>query len=684
MGPAADRVCSALILTSLLATLLAFANVALTFQALVAIFCGWIVIILAGECILCLARIDQIAAKPLVAVVLGSISTSMALVAAVFAWGHTAGAAFLVWSVLVVAAALALRQRLTVCTHAAAMDLLAMAACAAIVAIGCMTIAGAVPTLEATAVLPAWTDYYIHGSVVANFGSPIAAGRGDIMMSGSPVTFYHYGYYQLAAALMGAVDATGLTISTAILLPVGLFLAAIAAYALASELADRRAGVLAIALLVLLPDTSRYGLENGFFGFHWLNFTHPGAGYGLACCAAASAILLSWLRTGNRRALLLAALLVAALIQLRAHFFVCFAPAFLGTVILSTPLARRHTGTLWAAGVLLLVTLFTSLAVITPLREFWLAHSAVAGYLNEVHEWQEPTAYAGLYTYLLQELGQVAAIFAGTALLILAVLGVFAVAYPAALIYTVRSRGWSPSDALPLLLLVMLVIVTLLAPGTAFGDVTEYQHRPADLLYMVVVIWTAAYAVRALPSTDEHPVWTGSAVVGVAAVTVLLVVATGIDPAAPRFGWGKDLYNVAINPDIARAAREIRRNAQAGDIVAIGPVDIDKALVDVATEITSLTDVPTFLARYKNQILGGEGALGTETMRQDAKRRLALQQEIEASTDPNDVMRRLRENDITWYVWTGKDAPRFDPDRRNATFRGTGIAVYRVGRVPRP
>ena len=275
------------------------------------------------------------------------------------------------------------------------------------------------------------------------------------------------------------VDATGLTIATAVLLPLGLFLAAISAYALASEMAGRRAGVLALAVLTLVPDASHYGLENGFFGFHWLIFTNPGSGYGLAASAVGLMLLVVWFRSGNARVLALAILMIVAVIESRAHFFVWLAPAVLGTLLLATPFARRKATILWPLGLLVLAAMIVALIAVEPLQRLWLANSTVVRYVYFVHVGQEPTAYAGVYARLLETLGQVGATLVGTALIVPAYARGLPRLYPLALILAVKSKGWDAIDALPLLLLVVFVVVTLLAPASRWGYVTEYQHRPS-------------------------------------------------------------------------------------------------------------------------------------------------------------------------------------------------------------
>jgi hypothetical protein len=668
----AGSIATAVVVALLLAQLLSFARVGLSTFALLALAAGALAVVLAGEIALRLARIEQIAARPLFALSLGSVVTSIFLVAAVFVTSATAGQAFVIWGLVVFACTAALGKR-EACEDAFEWaDLVTMAAIGTIIAVGCRAAAEAVPTLEATGRLPVWIDAYIHGTVIANFGDPLATGRGNILLAGVPLDFYHYGYYQLPAAVMGLVPANGLEIATAVLLPLGLFLGAIAVYALASEMADRRAGVLALALLVLVPDASHYGLANGFFGFHWLLFTNPGCGYGLAACASGLATLVIWLRTGNVRALILAALSITAVMQLRAHFFLWLAPAAVGTVLLAMPFARRHAGAIWAFGLLGFAGLVFALLTVAPLQRLWLANSVVVDYIFTVHAGQEPTAYTGLYGRLLATLGAPAAALVGTAMIVPAMLGAFVIAYPLMLTLSVRARGWQPIDALPLLLLIVFVVITLFAPATAWGDITEYQHRAFVLAYTVIAVWTSVYVVRLLPPLAASPLWIALGSTGVATGAVALVTFAGIVPGAPRFNWAKDYYDVPVEAGIVAVARDIRLKSKTGDVVAVGPALADVYLVDPATQIASLTDLPTFLARYKSMISENE------SVREIAQHRLEVQKKVEAATDPGIAADLLKKEGVTWYVWLGKAGPAFDAQHRTADFATQDVAVYRV------
>jgi hypothetical protein len=668
-------IASAAILTGFICALLVIAQAPFGFAQGLAILVGVFVVVLAGECVVNIARLDAIAVRPVAAVVLGAIATSLALMGGVLLSGQTAGVVFIAWSLLVAIAAQAVRPWSAPAGRAPVIDLIALAAAAIAVVLWCHKAAGAVSTLEASGRLPLWIDYYIHGAATAKFGDPLAAGRGDISLADVPLTFYHFGFYQLAAAIQTVTGAPGLTIVTAILLPLGLLLAAAGAYVLATELADRRAGVLALAIMLLLPDASRYWLANGFFGFHWHMFATPGAGYGLATAALALAAAAQWQRAGNVRALALSAMLTVALVQFRAHFFLWLAPAMLATFALAQPAARKHWRLLSVAGVVVAVSLMVAAATIEPLQRLWLTSSAVIDYLRFVHTHSGPTHYTGLYAVLTEQLGQVGGIFAGTLLLVPVMLGALTVVYPAALAFAVRARGWQPLDAFPLLLLATGLIVTLVAPRDASGHVSEYQHRPFVLLYMVIAVWTAAYLVQILCRTTlAQPAAVIVGLAGIVGLAAAFSVGAGVDPSTPRFDWSKPLYDVAVNPSLTEVARTIRNNARPGETIAAGPIDAKAKLVDQAIELTSLAGLPVFLARPENQMI--EGGIHATT----ATKRLALLRQIETTTDLAQALERLRANGINWYMWFGKAGPPFDPDRKHAILAEDEAALYRIGR----
>lgn len=656
------------------ATMLSLAAVPLTYAALVYLILWGAIIVGTGELSLLVCDIDNVVARPLVATALGVVITAVSLVPGTVLLGQSAGAVLACWAGITAIAAVALRRRFSLPEPSEWPDLWIMLATAIVVGLWCRGVARAAPALDASGILNAWIDYYIHGEETAQFGDPKAVGRGAILLADYPHRFYHYGMYVLPAALMGVVKASGLAVATSVVLPVGLFVGALGAYALAAELGGRVAGAIALAALTLLPDASHYGLANGLFGFHWSMFTSPGAGYGLAASALALIMVSRWIRSGRLAPLLLAAASTAALTQLRVHFFIWLAPALIATMTLHTRWARHHARSLalWAGAFLVLGL---GLAAVPAVTHLWLKHSAVAAYLNFVHTGNEPTGYTGFYQSLLEHLPSTLVLFLGTLLVVPAILGLFVLAYPLALAAAVRRTGWNSLDWFPLTVFVMMAVVTLLAPPAPWGSVTEYQHRPFVLMYAVVVIWTAANVSRALPASSAATVWTGLA--SLVLVAGVLFASRVADPASPRQAWAQDHYRRPIGGGVLAAAHHLQSAAQPGDTVAVGPIDPAADIIDRALEVTSLSNVPSYIARAGRQLVQDKSRAAV------ARERLAFLQRLQINPDLGSVSDALRGRGVTWYVWLGPTGPAFDPDRRRATVTDGDSAVYRIARAGR-
>jgi len=646
-------------------------------DALQAAFCfvGALVVVTSGELLLRLAGLGASPVRVHLAVVCGATATSLAILAGVLVAGFRAGPVFLGWTVIVAAAVIATRHRISWRGRANDfMDCAVVAALAVLVAFWCRHAAAAIPELKATGVLPVWIDYYIHGATIAQFGSSLAAGRGAIDLVGQPLVIYHYGGFMIAAAIGGFTDLPGLGLACAVLLPVGLLLAALGSYALAATLAGPLAGVIAIAFLALLPDASFYGLGNGFFGFHWLLFTAPGSGYALGAAAVALVSANEWLRNRNRRALALAVALVAAVFQLRAIFLPILLPAFTMMLACETAIVRRHARVfVWlafGAGALVLVLLPT----VSPLRHFWFEHSAVERFLEIVHQRSEPTAYGGLYARHIAGVGKATTVALGTVLLLPVALGGFVVLYPIALIAWIRRAQWQSIDLFPPLLLATFLAVVVLAPMAPNWHIDEYQHRPFVLVYQIIAIWTAVYLCRLVfdQSVAANYARALFALVVVSAASILVGLLSGLQPAQPIFAWGKNYFRIPITAGELEAAEFVRRQARPGDVAAVAPVDPTASLQDRAIEFVGLTDMPSYLARPAIQtLLGGRH-------RRAALDRLAIMGKLAAETDATTAFALMRQSGITWYVQIGGEGPRFDPNRSLAAYAISNATVYRV------
>ena len=119
-------------------------------------------------------------------------------------------------------------------------------------------------------------------------------GLSSFLLAGQPLVFYHYAAYMLPAAAAGVVSLPPWGLAASLLLPYGVLLMSLAVYAFARMQLGTATATIAPVALLLLPDASTYGLRNGFFGFHWLLFTAPGSGYGLAAAFTALTLMAIW------------------------------------------------------------------------------------------------------------------------------------------------------------------------------------------------------------------------------------------------------------------------------------------------------------------------------------------------------------------------------------------------------
>ena len=200
-------------------------------------------------------------------------------------------------------------------------------AIAILVAALCHHAASTLPSIQATGIVPIWSDYSIHGTEIAQFGDPHMQGLSSFLLAGQPLVFYHYAAYMLPAAAAGVVSLPPWGLAASLLLPYGILLMSLAVYAFARMQLGAAAATIVPAALLFVPDASTYGLRNGFFGFHWLLFTAPGSAYGLSAAFTALTLMAIWRSRQLSACFWLGILVAAAAFEFRAQIFLLLAPA---------------------------------------------------------------------------------------------------------------------------------------------------------------------------------------------------------------------------------------------------------------------------------------------------------------------------------------------------------------------
>ena len=547
------------------------------------------------------------------AILLGSIATSLFLTGGCLLSGYSAGTIFLWWSVLVVAISFRAFWRVSpfdtvnparLVRGVDLRDLASTVSIAVVVAVWCRRSASLLPTLRATGLAPIWSDYFIHGTVVAQFGVPLAEGRSSFLLIDQPLVFYHYASYMLPAAVARLVDLPALGLATSVLLPYGILLAALGMYAFVKTIAGQGIALLAPMALLMLPDASTVGFRNGFFGFHWLLFTAPGSGYGLGVAFTALTLMAIWRADKRKASLWLGLTVTAALFEFRAHIFILLAPALAMTLLWETDLVRRHARVIASAMLVATVTGVVCVAAVPVARQAWLQFSAFGPFIEGVHTCMSPTAYDGTYRMIEQEYGRASAWIIGFWALIPIALGGLTIALPLALMVAVRRTGWQRFDSFPIWCVAAWLAVVVCAPRAPTETLpsisielsSSFMRRPS---FGRSCGWIARCGPSALPGLVRGASSSSRRSSSPFLVQAWPQAGTRIS-ARPHFAWGSRHFGTRLDRGLLEAATFVRTQAVVGDTFALIPTDQWNQADDAATRFAALANVPAYLGARRD------------------------------------------------------------------------------------
>lgn len=591
--------------------------------------------------------------------VLGISVTAIALYALVMAFELLAASAFAIWAVLVMALGIAFREPAPGASRMDGGGLLALVLCAAATVFWCWDLAQVPRVLGREGWLTTWTDQFVHGAVISQFGDPRAAGRQAIALADAPMPLYHYASYMLPAAFAWPLDLPGFPLATSVWVPLGFFTLCAGAYVLGSELAGIAGGLAALAALTLLPDAASYGLHNGLFGYYWYVLAVPGASYAVGASLVAIAFLQRWAKARSLRPLLASACLVVGSFLIRLHVFLLLLPAWLASAAMLTQfLQRRRVAFFAAAGAAFALFVLGYYLLIPDARP------ALAQFLDIAHGQQVLLAYDGLYPGLMADYGPGLAIPAGLLLVFPACLGLFTVLYPVSVLLARRSRGLEAIDFLPAAFLVGYLLLMSTAPVPPNGDSTELTQRPFVVLYAVIAVWTVTGFVSWLAlqgGLRRRRVWLPLLLIG----TLSAILALRYVDRDWRWAHIHD-----VTPGLPQAASFLRGHWRPGDVFAVEGLKPGWVATDDATQLASLTGMPAYLSRPFVHVSAGGRRKEVALERHAALARVAEEPSVSAA------LMRLRELGVQWYVVAGGTGPRWDPHRREAAFSAGSVAVY--------
>ncbi len=665
-----NRFVPPLLVAALLAWLLARSGASVTL-ALIAAAAAIAYAVMAGGRLL-LAVSDGPADSLSAGFVMGLIATCLATYTITVVLPVTAGAAFIAVLVAVVLSD-AVSARRSPNPPIGRPAWIGFALCIVLTAVWCRDPAAAAEAVRSNGVLPLWSDYFIHGAFISQFGDVRAVGHGSIFMADYPPTFYHFASYAAAAALARLLDLPGLPLAVAAWLPLGFLAMLAGAHVLGERLSGPAGGLAALAAVALLPDASNYALRNGWFSFHFTLFAHAGATYAIGAAFLSLVLLERWSSERSRRALAASAVLACATFFFRAHIFFLYLPAWMATAVLcSVPQARRRL-TAWLLIAGLCAVALAASAGVAELTEhgFWRFHGpALARFLEIVHMGQEPTAYTGVYKALMRLDAPVISLTIGIVLAVVAALGAFVVLMPATALLASEAKLLRPLDAACGYLAFCWLLLMLFAPEPWHGDASDLIHRPFVLLYAASAIWTLCLILRMLAPLPgvQRALW--PAMLGVLLVALPTLIPGAVEMSRPKFAWAKHDDATRVPPGLVATARYLRNYASVGDIFAVHGLSDAYTTFDLSTQLCSLSGMPAYLSRPYLEMTKDA------PRKVEVRQRLAGLQQIDDAENYQRAMQALRALRVQWYLTTGERGPRWDPERKQATFTAGQVSLY--------
>jgi hypothetical protein len=344
-----------------------------------------------------------------------------------------------------------------------------------------------------------WGDSFVHARLISAFmHADGIASLSDIRISGTPAYLYHYASYALPALGAAVSQAGAYETFASFMLPVGVLLTGLAAYALACSLWGGWPGVAAAAAIMLVPDAFQQGFGNRYLSYNFMQQVNVAGLYGVAVCAFAWIFVLDGCRRRREASVVLVWFVAAATLAYKAHLFVANA-----LLILIYPCAffpRLGPASRIGIAIAFVATWALGLALAASFERaptLRFDGTGAATYLANVAWNYDPGALGGFFGRVLRDQPAAAPLVPvyGAAMLTLSTFGVWLVVTPL--------TAWSLRRSVPAAILWFPFLITLnylaLSLGLALdvkgiGSPDELLNRPLVWAYFAVAAWTGGAA----------------------------------------------------------------------------------------------------------------------------------------------------------------------------------------------
>ncbi|MBK8401758.1 MAG: hypothetical protein IPL29_12085 [Propionivibrio sp.] len=521
------------------------------------------------------------------------------------------------------------------------------------------------------AVYQTWQDSFFHVRQISAFAQ--AHGIATVQntrMSEVPAQIYHYASYLSAAAVHVLAHIPAIDVYTSFQLPLGIFLAGLAAFSLIASIWGVWPALAASVAVVLVPDAYQQGFENRYLSYNFLSQVNLGMLYGIACAAMAWIFVLEGSRRGKIVAILVGYLFLAACLFYKAHIFVANSYLMLIYPCLFFVGIKLHRRLIIAA---VLTAIFVAAVGISQtignVPVLRLDGSGIGHYivilLRDFDEGLLKTFFTQVFM-LEQHSKPVEAAYV-VAMLMISTFGLWCAAM---LLVVALGRAKAPTAVLgfPLLVIANYLVMSigLALDTTGVGTPDELMNRPLVWAYFAVVVWTAGGGYFLVFGNELPRSRMGRLLLFALlciALTGPLLFSKNIQTFPAQQGYAKYEEFNAVPLCLVQASRYIRNNSRPDEI-------IQDSENDPRFVVTALSE---------RQLFAGESIFGKP--RKKLQKRLDGLADFRAMNDAAELRLFAASHNISWYL-LHPDNPVAWPESflSEAVFDCDGYRVYHFAR----
>lgn len=380
------------------------------------------------------------------------------------------------------------------CVHAGT-DLAALAICALGATLWCRDALTPIVVDGASTVFRLWSDSFVHARITSAIAQAASlATFSDIRLSATPVYLYHYAIYATPAAVSAWTGTSAFDVYASLLLPFGVMLTGIAAYALVRSWWGPYPALAAAVAVVLLPDAYQQGFGNRYLSYHFMQQVNLGGLYGVSCAALAWLFVIAGCRTRRLAAVAIGVALAGLTLFYKAHVFVANALLVLLYPCLffaGLRMPLRAAAAAVAAGAFAVGTMLADHLERAPTLRF--DGSGAPAYVARVAWNYDPGLFAGWLDGVARgaHLTGGALYAVGVPMLLASTFGLWLVA-ALAVGFSLRRRVPNALLLFPVLVVgnYLAMVFALALDEKGIGSPDELLNRPLVWAYFVLAAWT--------------------------------------------------------------------------------------------------------------------------------------------------------------------------------------------------